>query len=427
MPNSAPNAVRSIRVLAIVTDFIIEHQCPQCGAPAELEESDRFFRCEFCRTSSYLTTTGVFRYRLPHHAPANEKIVYFPYWRFKGMLFSCLPREMKKRFVDVSQQAIATPHFPLSLGFRSQTQNLCFAAADDAEAVFIKPRLSVKELLLSLTQRFSANLPKPILHQEFIGETLSLIYAPYYLKGKVIDAVLNEPLSLGDASAVEDLMSHAEEPRWPITFIPALCPQCGWDLKGQKDALALGCDNCKRIWRTRQGQLTDIRAVHLPGPDQDTVNMPFWRIRANTAPLTLNTYADLVKTANLPKAPQPDWDERPFYYWAPAFKVRPQNFLTLATALTLAQPGGEMHPGQPEGKSHAVNLPLKEAVESLKLNLAGFMRPRERMVEQIGRMQIQARSFKLVFIPFQASHHELIHDGMKLAINKNMLAHAKNL
>lgn len=410
-----------------MTDFIIEHQCPQCGAPAQLEECDRFFRCEFCRTSSYLTTAGVFRYRLPHHAPANEKIVYFPYWRFKGMLFSCLPREMKKRFVDVSQQAVATPYFPLSLGFRSQTQNLRFAVADDATAVFIKPRMSVKELLASLTERLSADLPKPILHQEFIGETLSLIYAPFYIKDKVIDAVLNEPVPVADTAAVADLMSHTEEPRWPITFIPALCPQCGWNLKGWKDALALGCDNCKRVWCTRQGRLIDIHAVHMPGPQQDTIYMPFWRIKADTAPVTLDTYADLIKTANLPKALQPGWDETPFYYWSPAFKVRPQNFFTLASALTLSQPRGDMRSGQPEGRSHTVNLPLKEAVESLKLNLAGFMRPRERMVEQIAQMQIAARSFRLVYLPFRESHHELIHDGMKLAISKNMLAHAKNL
>lgn len=410
-----------------MTAFIIEHQCPQCGAPAQLAESDRFFHCEFCRTSSFLTTTGFFRYVLPHHAPADEKIVYFPYWRFKGMLFSCLPREMKQRFVDVSQQAVPTPHLPPSLGFRSQTQNLRFAVAGDADAVFIKPRVSVKELLASLIERLSANLPKSVLHQEFIGETLSLIYAPYYLKGKVIDAIVNEPVPVGDIEAIEGLMSQTEEPRWPITFIPALCPRCGWDLKGRKDALALGCANCKRVWRTQQDRLMDIHAVHMPGTQEDTIYMPFWRIRADTVPLALSTYADLVKTANLPKAPQPGWDEIPFYYWAPAFKVRPQNYLIFASALTLAQPGAKLHSGQPAGKSHAVNLPLKEAVESLKLNLAGFMRPRERMVEQIPKVQIQARSFKLVYIPFRESHHELIHDEMKLAISKNMLAHAKNL
>lgn len=343
------------------------------------------------------------------------------------MLFSCLPREMQKRFVDVSQQAVATPHIPFSLGFRSQTQKLRFAVAAESDAIFIKPRISAPQLLASLTQRLSANLPKPILFQEFIGETLSMIYAPFYMKGKVIDAVLNEPLASGDIEAFSALMSQADHPRFPITFIPAQCPQCGWDLGGRSDALALGCDKCKRMWRTRQGRLMDIHAVHMPETDQGAMYMPFWRIKADTAPLELKTYADLVKTANLPKAPQPGWDEVPFYYWAPAFKVRPQNFLTIATSLTLAQPRDKFNAGLPGGRLQTVNLSLKEAVESLKLNLAGFMKPRERMVEQIAKVEIKASSFKLIFIPFRESHHEFIHDDMSLAISKNMLSHAKNL
>ena len=59
-----------------MTSFIIEHQCPQCGAPAELEETDRLFQCGYCRVKSYLTIPDYFRYTLPHHAPAGKELIY---------------------------------------------------------------------------------------------------------------------------------------------------------------------------------------------------------------------------------------------------------------------------------------------------------------------------------------------------------------
>ena len=112
-----------------MTSFIIEHQCPQCGAPAELEETDRLFECGYCRVKSYLTVPDYFRYTLPHHAPAGKELIYFPYWRFKGMLFSCLKKNIDMRFLDVSHQALGSVHFPVNIGFRGQTQKLRFAAA----------------------------------------------------------------------------------------------------------------------------------------------------------------------------------------------------------------------------------------------------------------------------------------------------------
>ncbi len=81
----------------------------------------------------------------------------------------------------------------------------------------------------------------------------------------------------------------------------------------------------------------------------------------------------------------------------------------------------------PEGKRHPVNLPVKEAVESLKLNLANFMRPREKMTETIENITITPESYLLTYIPFNEEHHELVQPDISLAINRNMLGLAKNL
>jgi hypothetical protein len=138
-----------------LTTFIIEHQCPRCGGPAELEESDRLFRCGFCRAGSYLSVPDYFRYILPHSAPSGKNLIYFPYWRFKGMLFFCVPGQIKNNFVDVSQQAMASAHFPFSLGFRSQTQKLRLADGS-AHGLYIAPRTAKSDWLTTTSSVSSA-------------------------------------------------------------------------------------------------------------------------------------------------------------------------------------------------------------------------------------------------------------------------------
>jgi hypothetical protein len=409
-----------------VTSFIIEHQCPRCGAPAQLDETDRLFHCGYCRVNSYLITPDFFRYLIVHNAPAGKEIIYFPYWRFKGMLFSCLATGIEKRFLDVSRQALESNHFPVNIGFRGQTRNLRFASAQ-SRATFIKPQLPFKTALAGWTQQYAATLRGPILHQDYIGETYSLIYAPYYLEKNVMDGVLNQPVSALNADQIDDAILQTDTPHWPINFLPTLCPQCGWDLTGSRDCLALNCTNCNTTWWAKSGKLLKLPTAHIPHGNGGCVYLPFWRIQADVSPIPLNSYADLVKAANLPKAIAPGWEHRPFYFWTPAFKVRPQSYLTIANNVTLHQPDGDLSDGRPEEALHAVTLPLKEAVESLKLLVAGFIKPVGRRTQWVPRIQIQARDFTLVYIPFHDGHHDLMQPDLNLAVNKKMLAHAKNL
>jgi len=409
-----------------VTTFIIEHQCPQCGAPAELEETDRIFQCGFCRVSSYLGVPDVFRYILPDRAPEGKDLIYFPYWRFKGMLFSCVPGDIKKRFLDVSQQAISSAAVPYSLGFRSQTQKLHFAVGD-LKGRFIKPEFPKNAFINRLNEQFSANLPKPILHQAQIGETLSIIYAPFYIEDRLIDAVLNQPVPTGSADHIEPLLDRQVKPEWPIDFIPTICPQCGWDMQGRSDALTLTCGNCNTAWWAKDGKLSQLKTAYVEDPGGKTVYVPFWRIQADASGLQLDSYADLIRLANLPKVVQPGWEKQPFHFWSPAFKASPQRFLTFAAQVTGSQPQDELIPGNPKGDIQPVSMPLSEAVESLTLTLAGFVKPRQRIDEVLSKLTVTPRKFLLVYLPFQEGHHELIHQGMNLAISRNLLAHSKNM
>ena len=98
---------------------------------------------------------------------------------------------------------------------------------------------------------------------------------------------------------------------------------------------------------------------------------------------------------------QPGWDQTPFYFWNPAFKVRPQSYLTIASNVTLNQPHEKIEPGIPRGEVRLVNLPL--------------------------RVEIRPLRFLLIYLPFQDTPFELVQPKINLAVSKSALAHAKNL
>ncbi|GAB6905591.1 conserved hypothetical protein [Desulfosarcina cetonica] len=383
--------------------------------------------CAFCKVKSYLVAHPYFRYRLPHHAPAGKALIYFPYWRFKGMLFSCLPAGIQNRFLDASQQAVAAPLFPVSVGLRSQAMALKFVNPD-TDGWFIKPNLPFRAVKDTFLSRFNNRSGPRILHQAHIGESLSLIYAPFYADRKIMDAVLNQPVSAEMEAPFDPGQYPGGPARWQIQFIPTLCPACGWDLDGSRDALVLHCTNCASMWQATQQGLSRVNVAHMSTTTANEVlYLPFWRIRARASGILLDSYADLIKTANLPKIPQPGWEKIPFYFWGPAFKVRPQSFLRLTHQTTLSQPREHLVPEVPKGPMHPVNLPVTESVESLKLNIAGFIRPQKRVEADLPAIQVKALRYLLVYLPFEVHHHDLVQPDFHIAINRNQLALAGNL
>lgn len=364
---------------------------------------------------------------LPHRPNGDENIIYFPYWRFKGMIFSCLSRGIESKFLDVSHPAISCAHFPMSVGLRSQAMTLKFATPD-SEGMFLAPVISSQDAMGRLKKRLLADLPKPVLYQTEIGENLSLIYAPFYVKEKVYDAVLHQSVSTQLPESFDlSSLSRVHRPQG-VHFLPTLCPGCGWDLSGGKDSLCLRCDNCDTLWKPSKQGLKKLSCAFEASKEENLLYLPFWRIKADVSDIALHSYADLVRLANLPVTVQNRWENIGFRFWQPAFKVRPQFYLRVGTAVTVNQPARELTPGIPKGtRLHLFNLPLSEALESLKLTLADMMRPKHRLVELLPKIKIKATSFLLVYLPFVEKHHEYVQPRMNLAVNKNQLALAKNL
>jgi predicted RNA-binding Zn-ribbon protein involved in translation (DUF1610 family) len=407
-------------------EILIQHQCPQCGAPAILKETDRLFACEFCRVKSYLLQNKFFRYILPNAAPKNKNLVFFPYWRFKGMLFSCVENGIKHRFIDVSHQAVESGYFPISVGLRSQALKLNFVVPE-SRGYFLKPTRPFNRVMDIVVRRFNTSLPKPIYHQAHIGETLSLIYSPFYAEDKLFDAILNRPVSPVLPNGFDATLFQGGRPDGRINFIPTLCPACGWDLEGSRDALVLNCRNCNSVWRPDANGFKKLKFGFMPAGKKNNMYLPFWRIKSEVTGITLNSYADLVRIANIPKAIQKKWEDVEFRFWAMAFKVRPQVFVRLASNITLAQPQQKLVRELPDDPLHPVTLPIEEAIESLTINLASFMKPQKDLFPILNDITIKPKSYLLVYIPFIEQHHEFIQPELHLSINKNQLKLASNL
>jgi ribosomal protein L37AE/L43A len=409
-----------------MSKILIEYQCPQCGAPAVLKETDRLFACGFCRVKSYLLQNKFFRYVFPNAAPKNKNLVFFPYWRFKGMLFSCVESGIQHKVMDVSHPAAESGYFPTSVGLRSQALTLNFVAPEPV-GYFLKPTLPLRDVMDIFKRRFAAALPKPIYHQSYIGDTLSLIYSPFYAEDKLVDAVLNKPVSPVLPEGFDATTLPGGRPRGGINFIPTLCPACGWDLKGRRDALVLNCENCNSMWRPDATGFKKLKFGFIPSKEKNIMYLPFWRIKAEVTGITLNSYGDMVRISNIPKVVQKKWDDLEFRFWAPAFKVSPRVFMHLGRNITLAQPKEKPVAELPDVPLHPVTLPIEEAVESLFITLAGLVKPQKDLLPLLDDITIKPRTYLLVYIPFIEQHHEFFQPEFHLTVNKNQLKFASNL
>jgi DNA-directed RNA polymerase subunit RPC12/RpoP len=213
--------------------FTIEQECPQCGAPIELDETDHLILCPFCNVKNYLCSRDYFRFVLPHKAP-DKTIIYAPYMRFKGEVYLCKGASINHSIVDITHLGTPYEQLPISLGLRPQAMKMKFVSPDTPGA-FLGCMLSPSDVLTIVDQHMSIFPPGKLFHQTYIGEAFSLIYLPLFVQdNRVYDAVINRPIAtLPDG---KDIFSppRDENPGWHITFMATLCPQCGWNLDGER-------------------------------------------------------------------------------------------------------------------------------------------------------------------------------------------------
>ena len=386
-----------------------------------LKETDRLFTCTYCRVKSCLLPKGVFRYVLPHVAVPGKEVVFFPYWRYRGTRFCCIENEIRHQFVDVTHQAVESLYFPASMGLRAQAMKLAFVSPH-TPGRFLSPALSLQNILMRQEVRFkTAMASQKVYHQSHVGEVLSLIYSPFYIGTQVVDAILNRPVSGLLPESFMNTLPESDLPDWQMQFLSALCPSCGWDLSGERNAIVLSCANCNSAWQPVGSSLKPVPVGFLPDDNADLF-LPFWRIKADVSGIPLSSYADLVHLANLPRVIQKGWDQVEFRFWSLAFKLCPKVFLSLSIRMNLMQPLEKLKSGNPPGPLYPTTLSVAEAVDTLKTSIAGMMKPIETGFAKLPQIHIKALRFVLVYVPFRSGQHEWLQSCYSIAINKNLLS-----
>ena len=392
-------------------------------------ETDRVLSCGFCRVQHLLMAPGFFQFCLPPRVPRDD-VFYVPYWHVRGLAFTCANTAVRFRVVDTSRCAAELDFAPPTLGLRPQAMKLRFAAADE-KAFFVSRRKEARELLLqadawqtidSLSKREQVWL------REFIGETCSTIYAPFYYKDKTYyDAVLDRPVHRIPVDEKAPNLKGKRDPGQQISFMPALCPTCGWDLSGEKESCVFICHNCESVWESTAGALKPITCSVAETSDRDVLHVPFWRMQARIEGVSLETFADLIRFANLPKAVRPEFEQQSLSFWAPAFKIKPNLFLRLLQQLTILQPNLAENTRLKNLQLAPITLPKSAAAESIKIALAELAVKKHQFFPQLESIGVDVTETRLVFLPFNQSGHDLVQSHFGFSLSKSAFSFGRKI
>ena len=404
----------------------IDQECPQCGGPVTLDETDRVLACPYCRVRLYIAADGLFRYVLPARSQDVDGRLLIPYWRVKGQVFSCVPFEVMAGVIDMTRRAVDFPGLPSSLGVRPQAMKLRFATTETNRA-FVRAQTSPAEAVANCERLYNDLNDLVVFDQAFIGETVSLVYLPITTKGAIYDAVVDRKIAPLPAEGIDRSALIDRSAAVDIRFVPTLCPHCGWDLEAERDSLVLLCQHCQSAWQAKGLGLQRTAFGVLGGDFKPDRYLPFWRTKPLIEGVTLRSYADLVRFANLPKILRDAWEKQELILWTPAFKVHPRNLLGIAKTLTIAQPSEEIAEHLPKAAYHPVNLPPAESVECIKVLLADFARPKQAFFPRLGDVSVGVAERKLVFVPFQEIGGEIRHPDHRICISRNLLEYGRNL
>ena len=248
-------------------------------------------------------------------------------------------------------------------------------------------------------------------HRAFIGETISCIYQPCYVKNDdLYDAVTNQVI--GHRTLLSDALptTCAGQSSWEPRFIATLCPKCGGLLGGERDTIVLQCANCQSLWQEQDGRFIAVDWTVVPSESRVARYLPFWRISFTTAGYVLKYFADFLRFTNQPLVPMPQYENRPLVFWIPAFKINPKAFLQLASQLTVAQTRIPPGQGRRVTNDYPVTLDQLEGLQAIKSVLAYSTLSKEKRLSMLPEIRLKATSCELTYLPFVAKTHDLVQE-----------------
>jgi hypothetical protein len=347
----------------------------------------------------------------------------------KGNSFSIYTKGIEPRFVDTNLLATGNIALPASLGLRPQAMTVKFMSPDMA-GTFLNVHRHASSLVKDFESLAGAAGPgRPYFYKAFIGETISLIYSPAYVeKGSLYDAFTKKRLLPWPPEAETLPLDDAKPPNWQVRFLSTLCPKCGWDLEGEKDAFIMICRKCDSTWHCPKNAFEAVPFSVMPATVKEPViYLPFWRMKPRCEGVPLSSLADLIRLANLPRVVRPADESKPVHFWSPAFKVNPALFLRLAGQMTTIQPDAETHDSFDNIDLYRVTLSMAEAVESMMITLAQMTVYKRRLYPELAKIELAAEAVRLVYHPFKIGPREFIHTTAPIAIDRQALNLAMHL
>jgi predicted RNA-binding Zn-ribbon protein involved in translation (DUF1610 family) len=412
--------------------MLLREDCPQCAAPVNLEETDRLFLCPHCHVRLLVHSDQCpCHYLAPAKKYATADCLYAPYWRFRGMALQISSAGASHRVVDVTEKSGGPESIPSSLGLRAQLSALRYATLQTGGR-FWPLADETASFISRLEQRLERTRPsgdQSSAARALVGEVISVIYTPLVAeRGGLRDGLSGRPLPSNglrlEADADPDLRLT---PAWPVNFQPALCPDCGWDLKGERNSLVFICTHCDSAWRDIKSELQRI-AIHFPTKEQhaclpgDDLLLPFWRLEVHCPELPVSTLADLIRLTSIPRALLPATEATSLRFWVPAFKINPNLLLRLSAHLTLRQvPTKKLEGVLPNGIFYPVTLPPEEGSQTIPVLLAAIAPAKGVILGKLRGAHFALRSAELVLTPTHRQGPDWVQPCSGFGLPKNAL------
>jgi hypothetical protein len=303
-------------------------------------------------------------------------------------------------------------------------------AAGELTGDFIQQTIALSEVMTAMESQLKELgvdvVSDDTVEKAYIGETVSIIYTPFRKAGSMWLDAINEKYQYLMEDSPEVMPSDQQTARtWSPKFLSAMCPDCGWDLSGERESCTFVCRNCTTAWSSSIGGLKKVPLGASLAQGDNITYIPFWRIRPQITGADVHTYADLVRFANLPKVVQPGWESDPLFFWVPAFKIVPNVFLRLGGMLTISPPEDIQNENIQLKTVYPVTLSQEEAEESMKIIFASLVVSKRKNYSRLPDIHIRAEACELILLPFISRGNELIYEKQKIAIQKVAMAYGR--
>ncbi len=381
-------------------------------------------------TSLEMLATAICSPPYCHDHLEEKELIFAPYLRFKGSIFYVRDQEVKHKIVDTTRLGLDNEVLPVSLGLRPQAMKIKPVVSATLGEFMLQsiPTKTVFTSAAMVFDLFNERGKEDTYHRAFIGETLSRIYQPCYLKDDLLyDAVTNRVVGSSISLLKNINTTCTSKLSWEPQFITTICPGCGGLLAGEKDSMVLQCRNCESLWQEHKGKFVPVDWKVVGSNDSSARFLPFWRITFSTTGHNLKSFGDFLRFTNQPLVAMKKYDLQPLVFWIPAFKINPKAFLQIASQLTVAQ--GRIPQGERRrvANGYPVTLDSNEALQAVKSVLANTTLCREKRFPLLPEICVNESRCELTYLPFVSQTHDLVQEHTFSAIQTAAIRYGRDL